>query len=78
MVLAPLDLIYLWNMFNVAATNRGMIASMIELISTTMDRIDMSADCDTYSYLNFMKGVALSRSGQTLEASDCFQEVILK
>lgn len=77
MILAPLDLIYLWNMFNVAATNRSMISSMIKLISSKIDTIDRSIDPETYSYLNFMKGVSLSRSGQTLKASDCFQEVIL-
>lgn len=78
MVLVPLDLIYLWNMFNVAATNRQMTTSLTGLITNKMESIDKLSDFDNYSYLNFMKGVALSRSGQTLAASECFQEVIAK
>lgn len=78
MILVPLDLIYLWNMFNVAATNRQMVSSLIKLISSKMDTTDKFGNCDNYAYLNFMKGVALSRSGQTMAASDCFQEVITK
>lgn len=78
MVLLPLDLIYLWNMFNVASTNRQIISGMIQLISKRMDTIDKSTDFDTYAYLSFMKGVCLSRSGQTVKASDFFHEVILK
>lgn len=78
MVLLPLDLIYLWNMFNVASTNRQIISGMIQLISKRMDTIDKSTDFGTYAYLSFMKGVCLSRSGQTVKASDFFREVILK
>lgn len=74
-VFAPLDLMYLWNSFAVAARNPDCLANILFKIEGKMSSYPKESNLETYSYLNFMKGVTLSTS-YPLTAIGCFFELL--
>lgn len=75
-VLLPLDLMYLWNSFSVAANNPNCLPLIVGKIEEKMKLFTQESDLETFSFLTFMKGVSLSHSNCPLLAVECFYDVL--
>ncbi|KAI1296563.1 Tetratricopeptide repeat protein 39B [Halotydeus destructor] len=75
-LLAPLDLMYLWNVFAVAAGNESCLPRILAAIEDKLKVYQRKQNVDSYAYLVFMKGVCYSHSGCPLLAMQCFYEVL--
>lgn len=75
-VMAPLDLMYLWNVFAIAARNSECMLTILSKIEEKLQVWTKDKSLDVYSYLTFMKGVGLKYSNCPLTAVNCFFEVI--
>ena len=75
-VLAPLDLMYLWNTFKIAARNPDCLPNILAKIEEKLQDHTREADVETYAYLTFMKGICYSHSNLPLMAADCFFQLL--
>ncbi|KAI1296562.1 Tetratricopeptide repeat protein 39B [Halotydeus destructor] len=76
MVCAPLDLIYLWNIFSYGSYHKPTLSSFISRMDHKLVDNPRNKWPDTYSLLTFTKGVCLSKADNKDGAETCFMEVI--
>jgi len=81
MIIPPLELLYIWNMFNMMCGRKELIEPFIKRIDNKFatykgDKDDDDACLDAYAYLIFMRGVCLRHLGQSDDAIRCFQDVL--
>ena len=75
-VLAPLDLMYLWNTFTIAGRNPDSLPNILSKIEEKLEVYTRETDIETYAYLTFMKGICYLHSNFPLVAADCFFELL--
>ncbi|XP_059145816.1 tetratricopeptide repeat protein 39B-like isoform X2 [Physella acuta] len=84
LTLPALELIYVWNGFNIVGKNRQLLERMLVVVESTVTELagqSESASKDKYYYDNYslallIKGVCLRHRGQEFQAEQCFTEVI--
>jgi tetratricopeptide (TPR) repeat protein len=75
-VMAPLDLMYLWNAFAIGARNPDCMVTILSKIEDKLQVWTKDKSLDVYAYLTFMKGVVLKHSTLPLTAVTCFFELL--
>lgn len=80
LVFAPLDLMYMWNVFVIAACQPDCLPRILGHIDAKLEAYPKTGTTgtqfDTYCYLTFMRGVCYRHSGCPLLAMECFYEVL--
>ncbi|KAK7501102.1 hypothetical protein BaRGS_00007587 [Batillaria attramentaria] len=81
LTLPAVELIYVWNGFNIVGKRRPLLEPMLMIVEQTVQNIlDDKAShkyyFDNYSLALLLKGVCLRHRGQLFQAEQCFQEVI--
>jgi len=75
-VLATLDLMYLWNVFPLGARNPDTLPTILGHIEERLETWTKDKSIEIYAYLTFMKGVVLKYSNLPLTAVNCFFELM--
>lgn len=76
MVLAPLELMYIWNYFKVTSWKPGGLAHFLSHVKAKLKVHEKEDDPEIYFNLMFLKGVVLSNSSCLLAATECFFELL--
>ncbi|XP_005096921.3 tetratricopeptide repeat protein 39B [Aplysia californica] len=84
LILPALELIYVWNGFNIIGKNQKLLGEMLMDVEETITKIAEKQDSaesekfyyDNYSLALLLKGVCLRHRDQLFQAEQCFQEVI--
>lgn len=76
MILMPLDLMYLWNIFKFASCNPSALPRVMNRIEDKLKIHRKDSDIEMYAYLLFMKGVCYEESSCPLMAVECFYEIL--
>ncbi|XP_015781978.1 tetratricopeptide repeat protein 39A isoform X1 [Tetranychus urticae] len=81
MLLPPFELLYIWNIFKMMASNQKLIQAYLDKIDAKLaihkkSKDDQSSPLDAYCYLKFMKGVCYRHLNQLVKSIDCFTEVL--
>ncbi|XP_076462469.1 tetratricopeptide repeat protein 39B-like [Babylonia areolata] len=81
LTLPAIELIYVWNGFNILGKKPELVESVLGVVETTVTSlIQNSGSCkfyfDNYCLALLLKGVCLRHRGQLFQAEQCFQEVV--
>lgn len=76
MLLVPLDVMYIFNAFNVAAAKDGCLDAIIAKLDEQLLRFPKKDNLEAYCFLTFFKGVCFSRKAAHLIAEEHFLEII--
>lgn len=75
-LLPALDMMYVFNAFNIAGCDGQQLAKMVDMINETLIKVPKAVDVPNYCYLIFMKGVCHNRQNASIVAEKYFLEVI--
>lgn len=76
-VLPSLELMYIWNIFQVASGNQECLPRILTKIDRKLtDYSTDSKDLPINMYLTFMRGCCFVHSGRPMLAMECFLEVL--
>ncbi|CAL1544810.1 unnamed protein product [Lymnaea stagnalis] len=84
LILPALELIYVWNGYNIVGKNQELLEKMLVVIEATVTDIASKKDLaatdkfyyDNYSLALLLKGVCQRHRGQLFQAEQCFIEVV--
>lgn len=75
-VLIPLDLMYMWNIFIVASKNNESLPAMLGMIEEKLQLFPPQVSTEVNAYLTFMRGVCYEFSNCPLLAVEAFYQII--
>ena len=75
-VLVPLDLMYMWNIFIIASRNSDYLPEMLSLIEEKLKYNTAQNNIEIHAFLTFMMGVCYEYSNCPLMAVETFYKVI--
>ncbi|XP_050401579.2 tetratricopeptide repeat protein 39B [Patella vulgata] len=81
LTLPALELIYVWNGFNIIGQKMSLLDPMLTIIEQTINQLQNKKDeyiyfYDDYGLALLLKGVCLYHRGQLFQANQCFIELI--
>ncbi|KAH9523769.1 Tetratricopeptide repeat protein 39B [Bulinus truncatus] len=84
LILPALELIYVWNGYNIVGKNKQLLEKMLVVVEATITELSGKKDeagadkfyYDNYSLTLLLKGVCQRHRGHLLQAEQCFLEVI--